>query len=135
MEPDAAGAESLRAALADDTPSPRLLICLPDTPLWPLLAGAAPSVPPPGRVVAVIMADLSRETWLALLAEARRTATRLFVDLTQQRPALVEKVVETLATVVKDANGVFVAVEADHYRQFIQLVPERANAFNPLWLM
>jgi hypothetical protein len=133
-EPEAAVADGLSAALAAETHSPRLLVCAPGIPVWALLAAAAQGVPPPGRVAAVILADMPREVWPELLAEARRASVFLFVDLTQQRPAVVELVVALLAEVVKDADGVLVAVEADHYHQYIQLRPERANAFNPLWL-
>ncbi len=134
VEPEAAASGDLRAALAAATHSPRLLVCPPAAPLWALIAAAAQSVPPPGRVSAVILGDLPREAWLGLLAEARRASVILFVDLTQQKPAIVEQVVGSLADVVKDADSLLVAVEADHYHQYIQLRPEWANAFNPLWL-
>ncbi len=133
-EPEAAVTDGLRAALASETRSPRLLICAPGIPLWALIAAAAQSVPPPGRVAAVILGDVSRATWAGLLAEARRASVFLLVDLTGQKPAVVEQVVATLAEVVKDADGVLVAVESDHYHKYIQLNPEWANAFNPLWL-
>ena len=133
-EPEAAVAGDLRAALAAATHSPRLLVCPPGASLWALMAAAAQSVPPPGRVAAVILGDLPREAWLGLLAEARRASVILFVDVTQQKPAVVEQVVGVLAGVVKDTDSMLVAVEADHYHQYIQLRPEWANAFNPLWL-
>ena len=133
-EPEAAVADGLRAALAAETRSPRLLVCAPGIPLWALIAAAAQSVPPPGRVAAVILADVPRETWPGLLAEARRASVFLLVDLTGQKPAVVEHVVALLAEVLKDADGVLVAVEVEHYHKYIQLKPEWANAFNPLWL-
>ncbi len=135
-EPEAAVADGLRAALAAETRSPRLLICAPGMALWALMAAAAQSVLPPGRVAAVTgtVADVPREVWPGLLAEARRASAFLLMDLTGQKPAVVEQVVAILAEVVKDADGVLVAVEADHYHKYIQLKPEWANAFNPLWL-
>ena len=127
-------ARDLRAALADDSPSPRLLICPPGMPLWALLAGSVSHVPAPGRLVALVLADLPPEAWRGLLAEARRTATRLCVDLTQQKPAVVERVVDTLAAALDHADGVLVAVDINHFRQYIQLWPARVVAFNPLYL-
>jgi hypothetical protein len=129
-----AAAVDLSAALAAETHSPRLLVCAPGTPLGALMAAAAQGVPSPGRVAVVVAADLPRDAWLRLLAEARRTATLLFVDLTQRERMVVELVVAALAEVVQDADGVLVAVQADHYHEVIQLKPELVNAFNPLWL-
>jgi sulfur transfer complex TusBCD TusB component (DsrH family) len=82
----------------------------------------------------VLVADLSREGWVGLLAEARRTATLLFVDLTHQQPAVVQQVVAALTAVLAETDGVLVAVEADHFHQYIQLKPEWANVFSPLYL-
>jgi hypothetical protein len=133
-ESEVAVADGLRAALAAETRSPRLLVCAPGIPLGALIAAAAQSVPPPGRVAAVILPNVPRDAWPALLAEARRASAFLFLDLTGQKPAVVEQVVALLARVVTDGDGVLVAVEADHFHRYIQLRPELANAFNPLWL-